>query len=376
MTLDDKIHDALMRALASASALSIRISRTREFFPGGTNGPHGALETPVRNTCHWIVALLRGFHFCAERSLFDRAMRLRAWLLDAGNPFSHYPTFRMRSAEGTDAVNGVIGAAWLLEALHELVVATGDEEARKRGTDLLAAHPFDRVLAWRRHDPITNRHSVDYTYDHQAWLAAAIADWGGARALDARSFLDALHRGALETRADGRIAHLYRANGPKAIALRARYELNERRRPGSREELECGYHLYSLLPLARLRRHFASHPFFTGETLGSALSYCTTERMLRLRTNRFGYAYNAPGLELPIVFRAFSPRLPLDVEDVAAVMDDQARVTMDPATGLHTRNTPDPLTLSARIYELALALDESAAKAQEPVPGPGVVCAE
>jgi hypothetical protein len=373
MTLYERALEMLVRALSSAGSLSIRVSSETEFFPGGTNGPHGAIETPVRNTCHWIVALLRGFRHSGERAYFEQAMRLRGWLLGPDNPFGRYPTFRMRCADGVDAVNGVIGAAWLLEALHELAVSTEDEEARRRGADLLAAHAFSSRGAWRRHDPITNRYSVDYTYDHQAWLAAAAADWCGTPAEHARDFLDALVGGALEIRGDGRIAHLYRCRAPKAVALRALYELKEWRCPGFHAELENGYHVYSLFPLARLERHFPTHPLFSSEVLRRALSYCTVERIVSLRSNRFGYAYNAPGLELPVVFQAFEKDLPLQAEDVAAVMEDQSLFTMDPKTGLHTRNTTDPLTLSARVYELALSLD-APKRHHQPVRASGALC--
>lgn len=375
MTLDERIREALVRALSSARNLSVRISREMELFPGGTNGPHGALETPVRNTCHWMVALLRAFRCFGERSHFEQAMRLRAWLLARDNPFSRYPTFQMRSARGADAVNGVIGAAWLLEALHELVITAGDEAAKQRGNDLCAAHAFSSQGAWHRCDPIADRYSIDYTYDHQAWFAAAAADWGGAGAEAARTFLDALHRGALEVRPDGRVAHLFRSRAPRALALRVRYQLRERARPGTQAELEHAYQLYSLFPLARLERHFPAHPLFASAKLRRALAYCTVDRLLSLRANRFGYAYNAPGLELPAVFRAFSESMPLCAEEVAAVMDDQADFTLDPRTGLHTRNTPDPLTLSARVYELAHALDADAKRAARLVPGSRSVCA-
>ncbi|GIW56013.1 MAG: hypothetical protein KatS3mg082_2417 [Nitrospiraceae bacterium] len=346
----------LQSACDHSSRLSVTISRDKEFFPGGINGPHNALETPVRNTCHWIVALLNAWTLTKNEIYYERAIRLRNWLLDPHNPFSHYPTFRMRSAQGQDAVNGVIGAAWILEALHALANILGDSDAKRRGEDLMSHHFQTSSGAWQRYDPITRNFTVDYTYDHQAWFAAALSDWREPGDPEITRFLDALLNGAMRTHPSGLIRHLFCAMTLKGCALQARFYLRSRRRTTGSRHLEEGYHIYSLYPLARLYYNYKSHRLYRSQLFFSILSYCTLSYCLSLRYNKYGYSYNAPGLEFPMIFTAFASELPMSLADLLQLIKDQHDFTADSVTGLNTRNTPDPLTLSARIYELSYAL--------------------
>jgi len=342
--------------LAQADAgmrLMVSVGADRALIPAGHNGPHYALETPVRNTCHWLTAFLIAYRLTSDIRFRQSAISLRNWLLD-GNVHFRRGVFVMRQSLGSDWCNGVIGPAWVIEALARLSDIE-DKQACSFLRDYISRHRFDvHSRAWIRDDPGRRKRGIDGTLDHQAWMAAALADAGERETVG--SFLDGLHAGGLHL--DGnRIRHILMFGGIKGWAVRTMYHRACLSRPSHMAEIEEGYHIYTMLPLVRLRARHPGHPFFASDAWGRACGWLTTASIERCFTSRYGAGYNAPGLELPAVWMACPGEIPLVEDDVIEVWRRQRERTFDAATGLHTKGCPDAVTLASRAYELGLGLE-------------------
>lgn len=340
-------------SLQHADKCFIKLSDDKWFSPGGNNGPHFAIESPVRNTCHWIVALLVGYKLFNDKEFLIKAKKLGRWLLERNN-FYRQGCYVMRQTKGSDCVNGVIGPAWVLEALTRLGCYAEDQQAVDRAESIIDTLKYNaKEGGWCRYDPFAKKYSVDYTYDHQAWLAAALYDCGQADVV--KSFIDSLNAGNYEVDASGRIFHLLKTNSLKGRLLAYRYNRNQK----LVKEVEIGYHLYCLYPLARLASAHSEHDFFSSSKLEMALKYCTFENICRMEHSYYGFAYNAPGLELPMVYSVFGDRMPISKDEVFAVYERQIELTGDTISRLQINNNPDPMTMAARIYELSMFLEMS-----------------
>ena len=353
--LYDLIVSDYVNALDEAKKWIIPIDNKKAFMPSGHNGPHYHLETPIRNTAHWSVAYL----IAARHDLYKEAVEIshlfRNWLLN-DNPHYQRGCYILRHSGKSDWCNGVIGNAWVLEALTRFGRILCDKTAKSRADEIVKNSRFNKFAgAWHRYDPFTKRYSIDFTFDHQAWFAAALCDYQKTEKI--KLFLDHCLQGAFRVRKNGLIHHLYFASSLKNFINRLQYKLNDLKSPERSKIVEEGYQIYTLFPLSRIKHYILNHPFFESKTFQVALDYCTKENILKLQINRYGFQYNAPGLELPMTAFIFGDRMPVTELDIEFIYNAQNQHSRIGKSALYTKNTNDPLTLSARIYELALFIE-------------------
>ncbi|HMA77184.1 MAG TPA: hypothetical protein VKO43_07745 [Candidatus Krumholzibacteriaceae bacterium] len=325
----------------------VKTGKNRLCAPGGHNGPYFDVETPVRNTAHWIITYAALFQNSGDGRFADAANLLLNYLISP-EPFIRDEIYIQRQKRGKDWCNGLIGQAWVIEALavggRILNRADALEKARR------AAIPFrfdPDIKAWNKIDPANNNEAIDYTLNHQIWYAAAKSELPDEESdMEIRLFLDSLNQGAFRVRSDGLIAHLYYAHSVRGLLLRSKYFISEKRRPGSSREKETGYHLYNLYSLARLHKRYPDHPFFKSERFKRAKEKINDpEFYSQLECSRYAYPYNAPAFELPMAADEFN------FETDGTVFEEQVKRTFCSDEKRFCRNCPDPITLNARIYE-------------------------
>lgn len=354
--LFDILVDDFVAQATAGRKLVTHTARSKAFIPGGHNGPHYALETPVRNTCHWISTFVIADQLQPGRNHIEYAHLLVNWLLDS-NPHSRSGVYVQRQSGGRDWCNGVIGPAWTIEALARYVRTTQEARAAEHLARLVGLHPFDsKYRAWQRNDPSGIHNGIDGTLDHQAWLACAMQAAGNDSCTLA--FLDGLADGGLST-TNGRIDHILRFGGMKGLAVKALYLHSRTLRQKRMEDIENGYHIYTMLPIACLERVYSNHRLFSGAAWKKARAWLTLDNLSRITHSEFGFFYNAPGFELPTLWLLRHDDIPLDEVDVMAIWQQQRDKTYDPFTGLHTLGSPDSITLASRIYELGIGLEQA-----------------
>ena len=364
--------DAHSLFLSAAEGLLGRLVRCEPqgvLFPGGRNGPHFDLESPIRNSSHALSAMSIAFRLTEDRRFEESGRRLADFILSADG-FSANGIHLHRQRPGKDCCNGVIGPAWVIEALALAGRLLGHVGARARAKELSEAQPFSQKAAlWERRDPCGGRARVDRTLNHQASFATSIQLALDETHPNVCRFLDHLAAGGLRVDASGQIVHHVPRNdevqnwarGQMERILRAGANSNHvdrirRRDLTDRHKRDTGYHIYSLFTLARLYGHTRDHPLWQSTSFTRALALPLEPAWIEaLDENRYAYPYNGPGLELPLVAVTFGERFPGLWNAASHALKKQVALTWDFESKAFTRGSEDPLTLTARSYELGLA---------------------
>lgn len=330
----------------------IRLADDISCMPAGANGPYFDLETPVRNTAHWLYTYCYLYQKTSHQEFKDIASRLSQYLLKTSNN-REAGVYIHRQKSSKDWCNGVIGQAWVIEALNLASLVLERVDLKERALEDSRAFKFHKAQgAWSKTDPFTKKCRIDYTLNHQIWFAASLCELH-ENSLDVIDhFLTGLKRGHFQVREDGLIAHLHYASSFKSWALRSRYRLSEFKSAASVRHKEVGYHLYNLHPLARIYKRYGNHEFFKSESFKKALSFVEENEFWKeLENNKYAYPYNAPAFEFPLVVETFE----LDTSKLELAQKKQMEKTFHQGLSAFYNNCPDPLVLNARIYEALLS---------------------
>lgn len=334
-----------------------------ERVEAGCNGPRQTPELPTRNTAHWLNAFAWGSMQTHCPDYLERVAQLADYLISpAARPYG-YAFWNL--ADERIAGNGLIGQAWVMEALLTASHTLGEPRYAQTAAEVFEQHAFEESLSlWRVLHPNGTIQHVHATLNQQVWFAAIgvqLAPWGAPNApARVRQFLDQVERhlqlllgGALGMR----IPHLDSPSLTLRLRLawnRLRYRLLSNCPPAfSYRETSVGYHAFAMYGLALLKPYFPDHPFWRSPKFQKALQWTYSEAHRRaLRRNPFAMGYNPSGFEVPYVLSVFRP---VPEEEISAQsqwwLSEQIRRHYDPATGKFSRNTPDEPTLTARIYE-------------------------
>ncbi|MCI0559445.1 MAG: hypothetical protein MN733_13195 [Nitrososphaera sp.] len=339
-------------------------------MPPGCNGPYHNPETPVRNSAHWLITFSWLYRMHSDQRYLDAADRLATYLADpARRP--HGSSFHCRNG-AMDHCNGLIGQAWAMEGLAEAARLFYDAQFSRIALDVFNKHEFDRRRGlWLRLEPDGRVIGADPTFNHQLWFAATAAELlATANETDHPSLIRFMEKlkDNFAVLGNGRIRHLIYhacsrnnfkrfARRPvglvcKTFGIKPVVERIDRR---EQHELirEVGYQCFNLYAFARLARIFDQHPLFTSKRFHEAVYYLESEEYRHaIKNNPYSYGYNAPGFEVPLCLSAFSSRDRGEVlRDARYWIGSQFSLTYNPRTRMFDRNTEDPETLSARIYE-------------------------
>lgn len=341
-------------------------------FPGGRNGPYFDLESPIRNSAHALATMAIAHRVSGDERFAEKGRALATFLV-ADEAFVTNGSHVHRQKPHKDWCNGVIGPAWVIEALVLAARFLEDRAAEEAAARLAAAQPFDRGAAlWRRNDPTGRSTGVDRTLNHQIAFAVAVQSASASEDQAVTSFLDHLADGALRVSGSGLLIHHIPRKDEVSRPVAALKEgllrtaansstVGRIRRRGTagtdHHERDAGYHLYSLFCLARLSLLRPEHRLWSGPQIAQATELATRAGWLEtLRGNRYAYPYNGPGLELPLICMAFSRVQPGLAQARDRAVKAQLELTWDPGQNAFSRGTPDRLTLMTRAFELGLSL--------------------
>lgn len=360
------LHDLLVRATRAMLPAQLADGS----FASGRNGPYGDAETPVRNTGHWIVSLSTAWRWTGDERLREAGLRAARYLASekarpGGAAFLH------RAVAAKDACNGLVGQAWSIEALAEAAEAFDAPHLAELAEHVFLLHPQDAATAlWRRVEVDGTPLSFDVTFNHQLWFAAAgalLAPLASAevatrvlRFLDRLSHNLGLHpNGLIRHRIPARVFWRDPRQGVRLVRTRAR-------EGGALLRKEAGYHAFNLYALALLRRHAPDHPFWRHAKFGRlwdfARSGAQREALVR---NEFGYPYNPVGFEMAFALETLEG--PCAHAESTHWVAEQLRRHWDESSQGLRRDTPDPTTLAARLYE-AVRLPDLTLPEKAPAP--------
>lgn len=339
-----------------SSEKAIKIQQYDGSMTCGNNGPYNDLETPVRNTSHWLITFLKSYELTGDMRFKTSAENcLRFLMSKEARPMG--ATFWHRKNPNKDFTNGVIGQAWTLEALVYAYQYLGGDEILKLAEQVFNLHPYcSKSKAWKVINVDGSIRAFDPTYNHQLWMAAIgslIAQFGDPNILaSTKDFVEAIPSNIRIYR-DGVIKHhpdfyLKRDLVSKIRYVKDKY-LNKSAARAYIYDKSVGYHGFNLFALALIAEIYPSLPFFKESLFLKSLKVIQNERFQNiLNINKYAYPYNPAGLELAYAAQVFSN----DKNSCEFWVGEQFKKTWDPKLGLMNLDNPfDKATAAARLYE-------------------------
>lgn len=358
----------LYELLLSSASSALALQKLHDgSMPPGHNGPYHDPETPVRNTAHWLITFLKAHEISGEQAFLKAAQRAASYLLaDEARPMGY--TFWHRKNPAKDFCNGLVGQAWTIEALAVTAKSLDNEECQRLAETVFLLHPFDERLGlWRRVNVDGSHLSLDMTFNHQLWFAAA-----GAQLLpveDRRvaervhTFMDHLAKN-VTLYPSGLIRHPLRKGKstddakPRGATRLVRRFMAKRKEGSDQDRVHyksIGYHAFNLYALAMLKQQISSHPFWQSEQIRAIVTYVKTDEFIDgLEQNKYGYPYNPPGFEVAYALEVFDSNNRAEQE---RWLSEQFRRCYDFQSHMMSQGTDDPITLAARLYEATRLTD-------------------
>ncbi|OGC95444.1 hypothetical protein A3H89_05200 [Candidatus Amesbacteria bacterium RIFCSPLOWO2_02_FULL_48_11] len=323
-------------------------------IPAGTNGPYHDVETSVRNSSHWLITFSRVYK-STGRKKYQAAAKILADYLASPDVRPKGFTFACRTTPHKDKCNGLIGQAWAIEALCYSGRFLKKLQPSELARQVFRFHKFvPKYGLWHRREITGSDLSLDPTFNHHLWFAAAGSLLGDQIIREQVScFLDHLDQN-LTVLDNGLIFHPITRLLPRPIISL------QPKDPPSHSQVDkfiiksIGYHAYNLYAMALLYQKFPRHSFWKSAKFSRALAYSRSTRFVNdLKNNPYAYPYNPVGFEMPLVITTFyhgsgysKSRLSQDWLNL------QIQKCYRQGSPILDRNTADPITLSARIYEL------------------------
>ena len=355
------------------------------YITAGHNGPYHDLETPVRNSGHWLIAFSKCYEWTGKAKFKEKVAELAKYLCsEDSRPYGY--SFHHRNNTGKDKCNGLIGQAWSFEALLEATRVLGDFKYARLAEEVFFQHPFNEGLGlWNPLEVDGRVLPIDTTFNHQLWFAACISLAEVERRTEilrrVKRFLDCLDAN-LTVLPNGLVYHpieyLWEKDLFRRFTLQARpkkvvynwlkvlkHLRLSKKQPHDEEEVQkraheklvyksVGYHAFNMYAFALLTQQMQDHPFWSSKTFRKMVVYMEGEEYRQaLNNNNYGYPYNPPGFEVPFslfILKGLAREELIEITRRWA--GEQFRRCFNQQTGKMERDTEDPDTLTARIYEL------------------------
>ncbi len=346
----------LFKLILREADIAIASQNSDGSFAGGHNGPYFDKETPARNTAHWLFLLCQIYRRTNVLKYYESANKATDYLL-SGKDRPANKTFICRTNPLKDCTNGVIGQAWIMEALIEASEVLGRPECYELAEDLFLLHPWsEKYKIWHRVDPDGLVDKPDYTFNHQLWFGAIAGSLKNTKKAQKRS-LDFFNYHATKVRLykNGVVYHRSSMR-PGSINLKdlddtIRY-LKVKVHWWLRRKIwhkSAGYHGFNLYAYGLYKQHLPDHEFWNSDKFKKMLSVITTRKFIKEQyINKYSYPYNPTGLELAFVLEVFGNEY---VDKAEWWLNQQIEQTYNFRESIMTKNSKDPNTSKARLYE-------------------------
>jgi hypothetical protein len=374
----------LIDVLENLAVEGQEIVKKHNKIPGGKNGPYNDLETPVRNSSHWIMIFSKIYKLSKQKKYLDSIYKLAEYIIsNEARPYGY--SFFHRNKKRKDKCNGLIGQAWTFESLIKASEILQDEKYSKIAIEVFNQHPFNEKYGlWNRVEIDGNIFSFDGTFNHQLWFASSASSIieNNDKIIEQKIniFLNYV-KNNLTTMNDGLIFHqikwiwrrrLLRSYLFNAIAkstyknielllregkLSFKYtKISDFEKERIKKEIyrSVGYHCFNLYAFAILKNNFPEHKLWQNPILDKTLRYIFTDKyFIDIEHNKYGFPYNAPGFEIPFILFTFFKNNHKDYQkQIEKWLNIQFKKSYNIEKNWFSNNNPDPLTLTSRFYEI------------------------
>jgi len=364
--------------IIDSSKEAINFQTNEGSMPAGHNGPYNDNETPVRNTSHWLITFAKAYELTNDR-IFINAVQKAAHYLISDKARPHKYSFFHRKNSQLDSCNGLIGQAWTIEALAIASMILNNTKYSDLGEEVFLQHNFNYDYGlWNRLEIDGEIKSIDPTFNHQLWFAACAAQLKGARKEKCDSIINnfilklpdnlSIINGGLifhPIKVEGMIKEKYDKKTVKILIRIAISKLldmivnnvsrKEKQKIKTKKMIykSIGYHHFNMYAFALLKNIYPDLNYWNRKDFLSTVQFLLDkEYKNKIETNSFGYPYNPPGFEVPFALEKLSKLDDNELEVLSKYwINKQINKSYNSKNKTMDRNTIDPLTHSARLYE-------------------------
>lgn len=362
MISDIKLYDVLYLTAKNA----LKFQDESGAFPPGHNGVRFDPETPVRNTSHWLITMLKVYSYSKEEVFKESAIKALNYLLrKEARPMG--ATFWHRKKPEKDFCNGLMGQAYTIESLAIAYKELGINNAKIVSEEVFLMHPFDEKTGlWQRVSVDGSYLSADGTFNHQLWFAASGAllwKYGGNIEVNRRVtvFMANLNINMklYKIKNKGLIKHpllrnLSNEDGKFNKFILLRTMLRQIKEKETKHAI--GYHMFNLYALSLLKSVYPNHLFWETRKCKMILKYMISSDYLNIAENpSFSTPYSPAGFETSFVERAFALETfypsQNNIDELERLIKAQIIKTYDFNSHMMSKCTADSQTQAARIYK-------------------------
>lgn len=346
-----KLWDLIKRSATNG----IRLQNDDGSMPVGHNGPHKDPDTPVRNTAHWTISFLKSYEYTENEDFRKAAIRAADYLISK-NARPMNAAFWCRKNPEKDFSNGLIGQAWAIEALAQSFNRLKIPIYGKIAEEVFLLHPFNENLGlWRGVNVDGSHGPINLTFNQQLWFATCGAmlnknGMGESNEIMYRvnKFLVNLPKN-LDVYKNGLIGHMVHDRDRYSKILRNIYQKDP-----LLHQRNIGYHSFNLYAFSLLKKEIGIHDydFWNSPEFKKTIQYATSKSYLKeLNKNIYAYSYNPIGFEVGFALEVFSEDILKKNINISKWVNEQLRRHFSAKEELMIKDTADPNTLAARIYE-------------------------
>ena len=373
--------EKIIRLIEEIAIEQISYIEKHGYAQPGNNGPYNDLDTPVRNTAHWIM----NYSMLSKLTNkdFTRIITILAnYLVDVQNKSSS-GAIECRNRKNENHINGLIGQAWVIEALVEAYALSNNHNYLNTAISIYKSQKYDYSQGlWVMVDIDNQVFGYDYAYNHNSWFAyvgSKIIEYINDSEIEAQitDFLQDKKR-HFRVYGNGRIKHYINIPFKEQNKFRFKcmkfkefitekyfdfkaYICNDDVR-GRKYAYEDGYDLFDLYSLVYLYKKFPNAKIFQTNKFERSIKYGLdivnlSEKLYNKTTkniNDYGYPYNSPAFEYPFIEYMLTGKI--DEKMCEYLFNIQIEITYDSNRKTFSKGTNDGLTLTARMYELLNAL--------------------
>lgn len=292
----------------------------------GHNGPYKDKETGVRAQAHLIVLLSNLDRANNNKEHEPLVSKLISELLNSHHRLDTI-VFNQRTKPGKDEVNGVIGLAWIMEAMCCAFEVYENEFAKHFLETAEDGLRFNTKRSlWYRPVLRDNKYynTIDETFNHQLWLAYALVYKSTVLkqplSANVQSFFKNLN-GLMKVQSSGMVKHALVNTSTPQLKLRqflktTKDSLIALVNGKTFKYKEYGYHLFNMFAFARMAELGQGALFANTPAFIKAKKFCADPKLFKELTtnrdgtdfymrgnnsglpyNRYGLPYNVAGFE-------------------------------------------------------------------------------
>jgi hypothetical protein len=347
----------------SANA-SLGIQKEDGSFSEGINGPWDEVVTPVRNTSHWAFLLYTAYRISKNNIFREASIKACNYLLDSllksENTVFHcriYPENKQNS-------NGLIGQAWAVESLILVGALENNPDYINTARNILEVHPFNHKKNLYEGVEINGQSmGISGTLNQQIWFSAmSLFFCHFIKKNNTHIYNNAIACisniiSNIDTYSDGCIRHSIK---PSFLGIIKKTILSKLNKNPSKEsfqkELSFGYHSFVLTGLALAYKYSSEEKFWikilNHPKIKNALLFGEKNIVDGDIFGKFSYQYNPTGIEIAFSIHQLMEDNMDKERKIEIAINSQLSAHYDFDKKMMTKNTIDPATLSARIYEI------------------------